>query len=278
MLVALGLLSALITSGLGSFFRHEPGPVPLLIKSYSSFAPIVIPAVMIIAGFILINHTIQNAVPAVAYKWPLVLITILGITGTASAVVGFLQESSRNKIAVAEDRMQFEDSNHQRILAEIDTADVINKLVLILVFTGDNQPNDIRNAAVAKVKTNPQWENELIRLLQSDWAPEPFQFLASNDVEHPELFLEPVREGTLVQARLIRESIRRTSHPSNFYNGLFSWEVERVLRAVDKFKGKGIDYVPAVKELRAALDEPSDFEKPKFGCIKLLDDWIRKNS
>lgn len=276
--VAIGLLSALITSGLGSFFRHEAGPVPFLIKSYSSFAPMLIPAVMIIVGFILLNNTIQNSMPAQAYKWPLVFITILGITGTASAVIGFLQESSRNRVAVAEDRMRFEDSNHQRILAEIDTADVINKLVLILIFTGDNQPDEIRNAAVEKVKTNPHWQEELIRLLQTDWAPEPLQFLASNDVDNQEMFLEPVRQGVMIQARLIHESISRASHPSHLYPEQFSWEVERVLRTVDKFKGKGVDYVPAMKELHASLNGASDVEMPKFTCIGTIEKWLKKNS
>jgi hypothetical protein len=277
-LVAIGLLAALFTSALSSFFRYEPGPVPVLIKAYSSFAPLVIPGLMIFAGFIILNSGIRETVPATVYKWPLVLVAVLGITGTASALIGFMGESARNKVAVMKDRENFENENDRRILQDIDSTDIQKNLVMILVFTGDNQPDEIRNKAVAKVKTHPDWQGELIRLLQTDWAPEPLQFLASNEVDDPSLFLEPVRIGVMNQARLIRESISRTSHPSNLYEGQFTWEVERALRTVDRFKGKGVDYITAVKELRDAFNEPSDFEKPKFRCIKMLDDWIRKNS
>ena len=104
-----------------------------------------------------------------------------------------------------------------------------------------------------------------------------FTFLASNDVDNPELFPEPVKAGVLIQARLIRESIRNASHPSHFYQGQFSWEVERVLRTVDKFKNKGVDFRPAVKELRDAFNEKSEFEKPKWAAIAWIDEWLKKN-
>ena len=169
------------------------------------------------------------------------------------------------------------DENHQRILNEIDTCDVMKNMVFILVSTDSNQDRDIRERAVAKVKTHPQWQQELIRLLQTDWAPEAFNFLASNDVDDPLLFGEPVKAGILIQARLIRESIRNSSHSSHFYPGRFGWEVERAVRTADKFKNQGVDLRPAVQELRAALDEPSEYEKPVFTCIKILDKWLKEN-
>lgn len=118
---------------------------------------------------------------------------------------------------------------------------------------------------------------ELIRLLETGWSAEAFQFLASNPVDDPALFYEPVRKGVFQQSLLIRESIQRASHSSHFYPGLFLWEVERVIRSVDRFKGHGTDYLPAMKELRAALDEPSDFKEVTFDCLAPLDKWIRSN-
>lgn len=276
-LVTLGLLSMLFTTGLSGLFKYEHGPVPFLIRFYSSFAPFMIPAVMIIAGMILVNSKMQASVPVAAYQWPLLLVAVIGVTGAVSAVSGFISESARNQEARVLDNQRQNDENHTRMLAEIDSCDVSKNMVFILVFTGDNQDVDVRDKAVAKVKTNPQWQQELIRLLQSDWAPEPLQFLSSNDVDDPSLFLEPVRVGVLNQARLIRQSIHEASQPHHLYADQFSWEVERVLRTVDRFKGKGVDYRPAVKEVRAALDEPAEFEKPKFRCISMLDKWIAAN-
>jgi hypothetical protein len=277
-IVAVALLTALFTSAISSFFRFEPGPVPMLIRAYSSFAPLLIPAILIGASFVLLNSHVRSALPVAAYQWPLIIVSVLGVTGTAAAVMGFLSESSRNRAAVMESNIRRDDENHQRMLAEIDSNDVMKNFVFLLVFTGDNQDPEIRTKSVAKVKTHPQWQQELIRLLQTDWAPEPFQFLASNEVDDPSLFQEPVREGVLIQARLIRERIRNASHPSHLYPEMFGYEIDRVLRTVDRFKGKGVDYLPAVKELRAALDERSDFDKPKFTVITKLDKWIKENN
>jgi hypothetical protein len=59
---------------------------------------------------------------------------------------------------------------------------------------------------------------------------------------------------------------------------MFNWDVERILRTVEKYDGKGYDYLPAMKEVRAALDEPSEMEKPAFDCTPALDKWIREHS
>lgn len=278
LIVGTGVICALITAVATSMFRHEPGPTAGLLRAMTTFIPVALPVAMIVLGFILLNNPIRESLPLAAYKWPIVVITAIGFIGAASTLMTFYQSSARNRAAIIKDRAEFEDRNHQRMLDDIDSNDVSKNLVFLLVFTGNNQEADVRERAVAKVKTHPQWQQELIRLLQTDWAAEPFQFLASNDVDNPELFLEPVNEGVKNQARLIRQSIRNASHPSHFYDSQFIWEVERVLRTVDKFKGKGVDYLPAIKELKDAFNEPSDFEKPKWRCIDLLDKWIKKNS
>jgi len=79
----------------------------------------------------------------------------------------------------------------------------------------------------------------------------------------------------MVQSKLIGENIRRCSNPSHFFKNQFLWEVERVMRTVEKFKGKGKSYLPAIKEIRAALNEPSQFEKPKSNSIPYLNNWFK---
>ena len=273
---SIGLLTALATMALSSLLKHEAGPVPGLIRIFSNFVPILVPLILILAGFILLNSSFRQAMPVAVYKWPLILVSIIGVTGTVSAIAGFLADSARNQNARIEAMQKGDDDNHQRMLADIDSCDVMKNMVFILVHTDANQYPDVREKAVAKIKTNPQWQQELIARLQNDWAPEAFNFLASNEVDDPQLFLEPVREGVLIQARLIRETIRKASHPSHFYEGQFSWEVERVLRTVDRFKNKDVDYRPAVQELRNAFNEKSEFEKPKWRAIETVDQWLKE--
>lgn len=277
LLVALGLLAAMATSALSALFKGEPDAMASLIKLLSGFAPILIPLILIITGVILLNDGLRTAVPLAAYKFPLLLVFSLGILGVGAMLVGWMIESNKNalrQIASIEER---QDQNHLRLLQDIDSCDVSKDMVFILVLCDANQDPEVREKAVAKVKTNPQWQEELIRRLENEWAPEAFNFLASNEVPDKAMFAEPVRKGVLNQALVIRKSIRRSSHPSHFYPELFSWEVERVLRTVDKFEGLGTDYLPAIRELRAALDEPSDYPKPKFRCLALLDGWIQRH-
>jgi uncharacterized protein YlxP (DUF503 family) len=276
-LTAAGLLASLITIATSSLFKYENGPGLGLIKWLASFVPTLLPLVLLVTAFILLNNTIRLQVPVAIYKWPLLLTLVIGIAGTGSALQLFIADSMRNQQAVRQRMIEDDLKNHNRMLSEIDSCDVTKDMVFILVFTDANQDKEVRERAVAKVKTNPEWQQEIIARLKNDWAPEAFNFLASNNVDDPQQFAEPVKEGILIQARLIRESIRKTSHPSHFYQGQFSWEVERVLRTAERFKNMNTDYLPAIKAVRAALDEPSEFEKPVFECRAMLDEWINKH-
>jgi hypothetical protein len=274
----IGMASIVVTIAFSALFKYEHGPVPGLLRFYSSFVPILLPLIIIITGFILVNPSLRNTVPASLYKWPLIIAAIMGVSGTVSAIGGFVMESQRNKSARIQSAIKAVDENHERMLADIDSCDVTKNIVFMFVFTDNNQDADVHERALAKIKTHPQWQQELIRLLQLDWAPEAFTFLASNSVDNPELFPKPVNAGVLIQANLIRQSIRNASHPSHFYQGQFSWEVERVLRTVDKFKNKGVDFAPAVKELRNAFNERSEYEKPRWVAMDMVEEWLKKNS
>lgn len=96
--------------------------------------------------------------------------------------------------------------------------------------------------------------------MENDHALEVFSFLAWNEVPDKKLFPKPVRKGVVAVADWIRHSIQGTS-PSSFYHDQYSDEVERTLRTVEKFEGLSVDYLPAVREMRAALDEPKVREK-----------------
>jgi hypothetical protein len=113
-------------------------------------------------------------------------------------------------------------------------------------------------------------------MLEENGNTEVFQFLASNDVDDPTLFIEPIQKGIFHQAAAARQRIREVWHASNFYSGMFGWETEWILRTVEKYEKLGGNYLEAVKAFRAALDEPSDFEKTEFEAMRILDKWISK--
>lgn len=270
--VTVSLLCILVTTTLSGLSKDE-GDVPAYLRSIAAIIPFVIPPLLIFCGFVLMN---QWPVHQLMYQLPLFFITATGVAGCIAFALAYVMQQQAVLEARKQDEIHFQNSNHQRMLNEIDSCDVTKNMVFILVFTDANQSPDIRKKAVEKIKTHPHWQQELVNRLNNDWAPEAFNFLASNDVDDPSLFKEAVKNGILIQAKLFRESIRRSSHPSHFYPGLFLWETERVIRTAERFKDGSHNYIEEMKELRAALDEPSEFSKPEFTATLLLNEWIKK--
>lgn len=214
LLVFFGLFIICLTTALSGLFRNDHSVS--LLRFFSFFVPILVPLVLMVVAAILLNGNLRSVVPLVFYKWPLVLVTAIGLLGVAAGIVSLVSENIRNNTSRVKEMTEREDTNNQRILKEIDSCDVMVNMIHILVFTGDNQPPPIRDKAVAKVRTNPNWQQELIRVLDTDLAEEAFQFLASNPVDDPSLFTEPVRKGVLKQAHLFVNAFREVLTPLIF--------------------------------------------------------------
>jgi len=275
-LVFLGLITAVITATLDVMMRGEPTSSAVFFRLSFGLLPIVIPIILLSSSMILLNEGLRSALPHGVYRIPLIGVFGLGVLGVAVFLWDLMGQINQNNKLRIDEFAERELRIHNQHLADIDACDVSKDMVFILVLTDANHDQDVRERAVAKIKTRPDWQEELIRRLESGWASQVFIFLASNEVDDKQLFAEPLRSGILNQAEAIRGSIRRSTHSADFYPDRFSWEVERVIRTVEKFKGMGVDYLPAMRELRAALDEPCRVEKSTLTCTATLDKWINK--
>jgi hypothetical protein len=253
--------------------KEGTGDLPPLLREVVAYLPGLLPPLLLICAAILLNEDWRAAVPVAVYKWPLLLIAAIGLLPLGL----IMQHNARNAAAGAKARAEFISRNEQAHLDRIASVDIQKEMGSILVFTDANHKAEVRNRALEKIKSRPDWQEELIRSFEAGWTPDVFTFLASNEVENKEMFAKPVEEGIRVQARLIRESIGRCRGSYDLYPDRFTWEVDRVLRSVQKFQGLGVDFHPAVQELRAALDEPTSFEKPRLKCIPMLDRWLKQN-
>ena len=168
---------------------------------------------------------------------------------------------------------------HDRNLQTIEASDSSQSVILILPFSGRFHEEDIKAAAVAKIKSRPDWESELIGILVSDYYyNEVYTFLDGNPVDHPNLFTEPIRLSILKMAEDIRNAITDS-------NNLQEWQfeylgIERLLRAIDEqFSGLGTDFRPALLEVRKALDTapPERFKGVKYSITPVLDQWLKNN-
>ena len=273
-LVLMGVLFAVITTTASSMVLEHPDAASPILRMGSRVSLVIIPLILVVTGLILLNQSIRDSVPVVLYKWPLLLCLLISIVGVSVSLLDYIK-SNKNE---ATNPQTYENSESIAAgrLREIEELDVTNDFVRLLEFTGTMYPGQVREKATLKIKTHPDLQNELIRLLENDYPLEAFNFLQSNEVDDKSAFAEPINKGIIGAADWIRHSIQGTSQ-SDFKSFHYKDEVDRVIKTVEKFDGLGVDYLPAIIELRSALDEPGPKENLKFDCAGTLDKWIESH-
>ncbi|MBL7827183.1 MAG: hypothetical protein JNJ57_11160 [Saprospiraceae bacterium] len=272
-----GVLAMVATNAMSAVFKYEAGPTPALLKVFSAFVPALLPLIWIFTSAVLLNEGLRSIIPPITYQAALITGWVIGILGVISTIGGFISQSNSNAQARIAEMQADQARYHQDHLKQIDSTDANKSFINIIVFTDFNHDQDVRERALAKIKSNPNWQQDLIKYLDNENAAlEAFTFLASNPVDDQQVMAEPVRRGTFNAAKKIRSRIAKGSHGAHFYADQFSYEIERILKTIDRFKNTGIDYKPALMELRAALDEPNPAKEVKFQIIPVLDKYIAR--
>ncbi|MBK7812026.1 MAG: hypothetical protein IPO62_17230 [Saprospiraceae bacterium] len=117
-----------------------------------------------------------------------------------------------------------------------------------------------RNAAISKIISFPNWENDLIRILTEENLEQiyvfnddtyyVFAFLDEHKVEHPAHFIQPIIYSLNVMAKRIRESL---SDPYNLE--LSRSDIELVCRVLEaQFKMAVKEFRPSMLKLKAILE------------------------
>lgn len=277
----LGLLTIIFVAALATLFKFEPVG-PWSVRYLTGVVPAVFPAVLLLSAAVLLNAPIREIIPTAAYKIPLLIIFGISLLTCLAGLVELMVWQQQRATQQIQQMQSDEERYHLERLADVARADAMdtNGLINILVFTDGNHRPELREKALEKIKSNPNWQQVLVEALKSPNAPTVFTFLASNAVDDKALFAEPVSEGILNFADGIRRNIRQCSHPSHFYADQFAWDIDRMLATVENFKDTGVDYLPAMREVRAALDEPSDppgLKQVEFKAASTLDWWIKQS-
>lgn len=263
MWVAGGLLTALLGS---LFVAFREGP---MLAWMGNFLPATIHLLLIIGFGILLNG-------GAAYRLPLLLAAGIGAVPCGLILLASLKTRAETYIAAARSMGQ-PDQNDLRMIGEIERHDVSKNISNLLIFTDYNKEKWVREPALAKIKSRPDWQQQLAEGLGQRWAPEVFTFLAGNEVDDKSLFAEPLHAGIRMQAELIREKIGEAYQEHHLYEGQFMWETERVLKTLERFGDNGQDYRPDMQVLREAFNAPCKTRKPDFVCQKYLDKWLKKH-
>ena len=265
-LISLGILAAVLGS-MFSLFREGNKVIIIM----GNILPVIIPVLMLAGLAILLNG-------GTGFKIPLLASAGLGMLPCMLVMFLYLKNTIENNSQLFEENKSFEDRNLQNSLQSIDSCDVMKEMVLILVYTDVHHKSIVREKALTRIKMHPDWQQELIRLLQLDWAPQVFTFLASNEVDDPARFEQPLRKGMLIQAHLVRKYIQNARGDWDFYPDLFLSDIRRVLKTAERFEKFGFDYKNEIQHIRDALDEPSHYKKPTFIVTKELERWLKKRN
>ena len=264
-------------------FRTEwhPGELPQILKTMADArGDIIIPVLVLLPCFLYVNTT-QTAghhpwytygflLPGVGLSF---LISVLLLLGWFKAN----QQYSRQRQQEAITREASLKDNYWKSINEYKAGD---PLVYILSFTGRFHDQDIKDAAVAKVKSNPDWEDKLIELLGSaENAPQTYTFIDGNRVDHPEKFIQPLAYSLELIAVEIRSRIKDSNNLQDWHFEHMS--LERCLRALDEQfnQNNGQEFVAPLTKVLQALQSPRPerFKDVKFNTEKPVQDWLKRH-
>lgn len=228
------------------------------------------PILMLLPFAILIKTGGFTAVSPIFYKIPLIVGCLIGFAFYAAG---------RQQLGVLFiDKQAVAEKKRQEILSEIGFTDNTARLLYYLL---DKQDTQIREAALAKLKTKPDLESELIKILAEYEINGDYRwvivYLEDNVVEHPERFVEPLNK---VINRISDEFKYRLQSFGAENDFLETLNIEGLCRVLDtQFKAYKADFRPNMEKMHSELEaEP----KPDFLTIrnkykKAVKNWLDSN-
>lgn len=239
-----------------------------------------IPLLMFIPYFLLLNSDVKSSLSPDVIKLPLMICFCISAVCSAGLLYGWMRTSAKNQAAQIEKIQTEENRIHDEHLTFIASQKPTDPILYLLVYSGRFHDLDVKEAALKKIKGHPDWEAELIRLLDNEhYFPEVYTFIDGNKVDHPDLFLDPLNRSILRMADKIEKEIKTTYNLQGW--SFESYNIERMLRAVDEqFIHIGMDFRPAIVRLSEALKtKPSEGLKKniQFEITPVVDLWLKNH-
>jgi len=203
-------------TALGFYLLSDHGSLlPKAVRVVCSFA---LPVLMLAWAAVHLNDGLARALPAgatTALTLAIVVLTSLALIGTAAG------SAVRTTAASFAQRGELDDFQ-RGIVQQIEATNPQEGIAGLLVHTPKGRHPEICERALAKIKSRADWQEELVRLLRTEAAPEVLCFLSANEVDNPAMLASAVPEGLVQQAAEIRRRIRHSSHPSHLYAGMLT--------------------------------------------------------
>ena len=238
-----------------------------------------IPLLWLMPCFFSLHSTGPSLVPLTVLKGSFWLGMGLSALFSGGLLVGYVRESIQSSEVEMAQRAEQEDRIHRQNLETIAAQKPEDPLVNVLGYSSRHQPEDVRQAALAKIKAHPNWEAEMIAVLPTHWRyQEVYYFLDGNPVEHPEQFVGPLNQSIDRLSASIRADIKDSNNLQHW--SFDSYGIDQLLRALDQqFLNRGVDFYASIVKLQQALNtpKPERFKNVRFTITGTVDQWLAKH-
>ncbi|WP_080055246.1 hypothetical protein [Spirosoma aerolatum] len=233
----------------------------------------------LVACALSLNTNWQVTASPYAFKLPFWFALCVGVVYSGGLLIGYLRESAKSAQTYAAEESAQRDRWHQQTLDEIAKQQPTDPIINLLGHANRFRDDDVRKAALEKIKAHPNWESEILDLLKDKRSyREVYDFLDGNRVEHPDQFAEPLNESILWLADNIKAEIKDSNNLQHWSFDMYG--IDKVLRAIDdQFMNRGVDFYPSIVRLKQSLDTtpPERFKGVRFSIAGEVDRWLRSH-
>ncbi len=276
-LVLAGVTAAVVVNAFAAALRLEPATqVPWAMWPLRAWAPAVWPPLLLAGAVWVLWPTWFGEPSAGGLRGPLLVPVTLGLGSLlvcALMAVQWLQSSQHEAVRRAQQQRADDSERDRWVRAQVQAADPERDLVSLMSQTSRHETPDIRALALAKVAAHPRLTEALVAMLRGRFRDQALTYLDSNEPPDAAALAGPVREAIFGMAEDIAERMRRTH---TLRADEFEPEVARLLTVADRFAAQGVDYRPAVRAVRAALDQPRSDEPPTLNVRRTLERWLAR--
>jgi len=269
-ILAASCIAMLAVTWLSGVLREEPAEAPWAERPFLIWALYVFPPLIAAVAMLMVNPRLSASLPSLLVRVPLSAIagaSLLVVAGMLGEwMVSIQMREQEHAVAVVAEA----DERTKTQLAEIPKLDPEKDFGQLLGYTNRFHDSRIRALALETLHSNPNFERDLAAALRNNWRTDALIFLDANDAPVNKAIAEPARDAMFAMADEVRDLIKTES---TLHADSFDYRARLVLSVADKLRGMGVDYVPAVRAFRNALDEPRS-DKPKANCMAAIDKWL----
>ncbi|MFM9951121.1 MAG: hypothetical protein ACKV1O_24515 [Saprospiraceae bacterium] len=207
------------------------------------------PLLMLVPYFILLNSNLKASISPNVYKIPLTI----GFAISALMVLWLLFLGIKKKDPFDESKLTYE-----RAIEIIDNS--LSADPNIWHFAARKMDERVRNHALKKIRENKNLEKDMISELNgNNRYYGVYAYLDGNKVEHPEQFIEPIKNNIAEFAFEIGSTIQppefgQNNRDEDFFRN--SIDVERLCRVLEEhFKDSSTVFRPNMIEVQKALEK-----------------------